>query len=261
MLADRRPHAGPSSARGPQQDRFERSSDLAGSPGHDPHGIPRPSPEADAAAALGCPCCGHGPARSCRTGPLEVDVAAAVVRLDGRAIRISANELRVLLALAARPGQLVPYAEIADAVWGTGVFAVSPRYWQHGLRVTVSRLRRRLGRAGVLIVPVIGLGLRLDIIAWGEPLPSAVHPRTLAMRGQWATDWAACRGCGGTDLPHNGRGYCTGCHGRASRGTLGQGQRWSRGYACCQGCGEIERPHSAHGYCATCYDRIRRHTG
>lgn len=163
--------------------------------------------------------CGDRGAAPVETGPLSIDVARARVALGGRALAPSPNELRLLLALAAEPDLVVPYPRIAAAALGPGALEVPRPAWMHALRSTVSRLRRRIGPAAGLVQAVPEHGLRLAVVPPDGPIPTLTDPAGRGLGGRWAREWGGCRCCGRTDLPHNGRGFCTGCHGQSCRGS------------------------------------------
>lgn len=157
--------------------------------------------------------------RPVRTGPLVVDVPRAAVTLGGAPLALAPNELRVLLVLAAHPGVVVPYREIAGSVWGEPSLALPQATWMHMLRSTICRLRRRMRPAGGLVQPLMGVGLRLVMVAADGEIPAVPDHRASRLVDRWARNWERCSCCGRSDLPHNGRGLCTGCHGRECRGT------------------------------------------
>ncbi|WP_420176294.1 response regulator transcription factor [Luteococcus sp. OSA5] len=94
-------------------------------------------------------------------GPLRIDPARREVRLEQRRVQLSDVELRLLVALARRAGQVVTWAELLNEVWATGE--------QHGgrdmIKTTVYRLRQHLGVEREWITAVRGTGylmVRLD---------------------------------------------------------------------------------------------------
>ncbi|HSK94327.1 MAG TPA: response regulator transcription factor [Candidatus Angelobacter sp.] len=94
-----------------------------------------------------------------RNGPLEIDVEAHEARVDGRRIRITATEWRILDLLVAHAGWVVPHDRIVTRVWGRD----DPGDLD-SLRVFVRRLRRKLGddaSAPKYLETVRGLGYRL----------------------------------------------------------------------------------------------------
>jgi two-component system KDP operon response regulator KdpE len=92
-----------------------------------------------------------------RTGPLEIDLAGRVARLDGSALRLTPREWNLLAALArGGTGRVVTQRQLLSAVWGPG-HAEDAQY----LRVYVGHLRQKLGEAAALIHTEPGVGYRL----------------------------------------------------------------------------------------------------
>lgn len=92
-----------------------------------------------------------------RVGPLEVDVFARRVMIDGRPIHLSKKEFALLRALAEDPHRVFTRDELLRGVWG---------YQSRGTTRTLdshaSRLRRKLSPAGRgFVVNVWGIGYRL----------------------------------------------------------------------------------------------------
>jgi two-component system OmpR family response regulator len=103
-------------------------------------------------------------------GPVEVDVAARAARVRGRAVDLTGLELDILVALARRPGRVVPREVLLEEA-GRGDVAVSDRT----VDVHVSHLRRKLGddpRAPRLIKTVRGVGYVLAPEAGPEAEPA-----------------------------------------------------------------------------------------
>ena len=73
-------------------------------------------------------------------GPLEIDVPAHRVLLEGKDVSLTSFEFRVLVALARRAGETVPREELASAVKG-GEYDPSV---DRSLDVHVSHLRQKL---------------------------------------------------------------------------------------------------------------------
>lgn len=99
-----------------------------------------------------------GSAPVVRTGPLEIDLGARVVRREGREIELSPKEFELLALLASRLGKVVRHQELLKAVWG------SERADIQYLRVYVGQLRAKLGIADSetrLLVSDPGVGYRL----------------------------------------------------------------------------------------------------
>lgn len=74
-----------------------------------------------------------------RTGQLEVDLAARVVRLKGREVKLTATEYSLLRFFVQHPGRVLTHRQILQEVWG-------PNYLDqtHYLRVYVAHLREKL---------------------------------------------------------------------------------------------------------------------
>lgn len=92
-------------------------------------------------------------------GPLEIDVAAREVRLDGEDVSLTRTEFDVLAALAAHPRIVFTRRRLIEEVWGAS--------WvgdEHLVDVHVGHVRRKLGDdAGAprFIRTVRGVGYRM----------------------------------------------------------------------------------------------------
>src|SRR5581483_11309349 len=94
-----------------------------------------------------------------QVGGLEVDIERYEARLDQRLLDLTTKELALLVALARRIGDLVRREQLAEEVWGAGVWSVN-----RSLDVHMSSLRRKLGDSPHhprYIQTVHGLGFRL----------------------------------------------------------------------------------------------------
>jgi DNA-binding response OmpR family regulator len=89
-----------------------------------------------------------------RFGPLEVDLAAHEVRVDGRALALTAREFELLTLFVGHPRQVLTREQIFERVWGA---------WgdRSAVAVYVRRLRDKLGTPE-LIATVWGVGYRFD---------------------------------------------------------------------------------------------------
>jgi two-component system KDP operon response regulator KdpE len=102
-----------------------------------------------------------GSAPVVRTGPLEIDLAARVVRRDGREVELSPKEFEIVGLLASRLGKVVRHQELLKGVWG------SERADIQYLRVYIGQLRAKLEgdpSRPVLIVSDPGVGYRLLVL-------------------------------------------------------------------------------------------------
>ena len=94
-----------------------------------------------------------------RFGPLQIDVAAREVELDGEPVALTRTEFDVLEALSAQPKRVLSRAQLIAQVWGDN--------WvgdEHLVDVHVGHLRRKLGDdAGEprFIRTVRGIGYRM----------------------------------------------------------------------------------------------------
>ncbi len=93
-------------------------------------------------------------------GELLIDLAGWRVVLRGRRLALSPREFCLLAHLARRPGRVVPYGELLEAVWecspGTG--------GRHLVTSCMNRLRKKLGEDPdhpEYVLNVRGVGYRL----------------------------------------------------------------------------------------------------
>lgn len=93
-----------------------------------------------------------------RYGRLEIDVSACEVRLDGKAVRMTAREFDLLRVLAGHPREVFSREQLFRLVWGSyGDRSAVPVY--------IRRLRAKLEEdpaAPRLLVTVWGVGYRFD---------------------------------------------------------------------------------------------------
>lgn len=90
-----------------------------------------------------------------RRGEIELNPAEGVVRVAGKPIELTAQELRVLLYLMSRPGRIVSQDELADHI-----YAFDSQRLSNTIQVYVARLRRKLGHD--VIRTIRGLGYRFE---------------------------------------------------------------------------------------------------
>ena len=85
---------------------------------------------------------GTGPASSrVRCGALEVDLAAYTLLIDGKAVKLTPTQWKLLSALIARPGRLLTYQQIIAEVWS----ASHGNEARDSLRVHLRSLRSKIG--------------------------------------------------------------------------------------------------------------------
>jgi DNA-binding response OmpR family regulator len=95
-----------------------------------------------------------------RVGPIEIDVAAREVKVDGRLVELTRIEFDLLDALSERPRVALTRGQLLERVWGPNWFGDD-----HVVDVHVSKLRQKLGddaRAPRQLRTVRGVGYRLD---------------------------------------------------------------------------------------------------
>ena len=94
-----------------------------------------------------------------RSGPLEVDLAARLVRVEATEVKLTATEYALLALFIKHAGRVLTHRQILREVWG-------PRAEEHRqyLRVYVAHLRRKIEPGEgppKLIVTESGVGYRL----------------------------------------------------------------------------------------------------
>jgi DNA-binding response OmpR family regulator len=90
-------------------------------------------------------------------GALVVDLGARRVRLDGKAVHLTAKELSIVDFLASRRNRVVARDELIEAVWGDLSDSAGA-----SLDVLVMRIRRKFGPHAGLLRTVRGLGYALE---------------------------------------------------------------------------------------------------
>jgi two-component system phosphate regulon response regulator PhoB len=90
-------------------------------------------------------------------GLIEIDDDRFEVRVEGQPIDVTAGEYQILKYLASRPGFVRTRQQIIEATHGKYV-VMSTRT----IDVHITALRRKLGKAGLLIETIRGVGYRLE---------------------------------------------------------------------------------------------------
>ena len=114
-----------------------------------------------------------------RIGDWRVDPQSGQISRDGPAVRVEARTMRLLLYLAARPGEVVSIEELLSQVWPD--VAVS----QDSVYQAVTSLRRLLGDdprqpAYIATVPRLGYRMVAAVSPWTEPDQLAAPPDPLS---------------------------------------------------------------------------------
>ena len=82
---------------------------------------------------------GQPEAATIELGPLVIDRARRRVEVDGREVRLTPTEYRLLVTLAEHPGRVLTHAQLLRAVWGPGHAEA-----HHYVRVYMAQLRGKL---------------------------------------------------------------------------------------------------------------------
>ena len=101
-----------------------------------------------------------GPAEELRLGPVEVDLGAHDARVDGRPLRLTLTEFKLLAALMEGAGRVLSRSALVSRAIGPGV-AVTERT----IDVHVTALRKKLGSGASIIKTVRGVGYRATLEA------------------------------------------------------------------------------------------------
>jgi two-component system KDP operon response regulator KdpE len=92
------------------------------------------------------------------TGPLRIDLARREVTVDGREVRLTPTEFKLLVLLARNAGKVLTHAHILRELWG-------PSSTQsHVVRVHMAELRRKIEPEPArprLLLTEVGVGYRL----------------------------------------------------------------------------------------------------
>src|SRR5947207_7300115 len=93
---------------------------------------------------------------SLTAGPISIDPARHEVRVDGRQVRLTSLEFKLLRTLMQRRGRVQDRDRLLNEVWGYEAVIDTRTVDTH-----VRRLREKLGKAGDAIETVRGFGYRL----------------------------------------------------------------------------------------------------
>jgi len=95
-------------------------------------------------------------ARTLKAGPIELDLDAYIVRVEGQELPLTLQEFKLLAYLVEGKGRVRTRDELLTNVWNT-----SPDLETRTVDTHVKRLRDKLDGAGELIETVRGLGYRI----------------------------------------------------------------------------------------------------
>lgn len=88
-------------------------------------------------------------------GGIELDTGSNRVRVDGKSVELTANELKILTHFLHRIGRIVSQAELTDQI-----YTLDESRESNTIEVYISRLRRKLGADRIKTIR--GLGYRMD---------------------------------------------------------------------------------------------------
>lgn len=95
--------------------------------------------------------------RVLQAGPLKVDLDAGVAELKRKKLDLHQKEFALLVTFLKRKGRILTYSFIAEDVWGDDSIAT-----RDTIKVTVHRLRSKLGLIGECIEAVPGQGYKWE---------------------------------------------------------------------------------------------------
>jgi two-component system phosphate regulon response regulator PhoB len=99
--------------------------------------------------------------RVAKFGGIEIDSLSMTIRVDGRAIRTTMREFRLLQYLAHHAARVFTRGQLLDAVWAEGAFVT-----QRSVDVYMRRLREKIEpdpRNPIYLISVRGVGYRFDV--------------------------------------------------------------------------------------------------
>jgi two-component system KDP operon response regulator KdpE len=97
-----------------------------------------------------------------KSGPLEIDFAAHIVKLNDNEIRLTDTEYRLLILLAKNAGKLLTQRQLLKEIWG-----ISAIEHTHYLRIYIAQLRHKLEEdpsRPKMIITEPGVGYRMNIL-------------------------------------------------------------------------------------------------
>lgn len=94
-------------------------------------------------------------AKIINAGPVTIDIERSLATADGKALRLTAIEFKLLLELAKSDGRVLRRDTLLDRVWGTEVYITDRTVDTH-----IRRLREKLGKTSKYIETVRGFGYR-----------------------------------------------------------------------------------------------------
>lgn len=90
-------------------------------------------------------------------GPIKVDIPRCEVAIDGKKIRLTAMEFKLLVTLISAKGRVQSRDRLLEEVWNLDADVTTRTVDTH-----IKRLRQKLGAAGHMVQTVRGHGYKLD---------------------------------------------------------------------------------------------------
>ena len=90
-------------------------------------------------------------------GPIKVDIPRCEVAIDGKKIRLTAMEFKLLVTLISAKGRVQSRDRLLEEVWNLDADVTTRTVDTH-----IKRLRQKLGAAGRMVQTVRGHGYKLD---------------------------------------------------------------------------------------------------
>jgi len=94
-------------------------------------------------------------AKIINAGPITIDVERSLATADGKLLKLTAIEFKLLLELAKSDGRVLSRDTLLDRAWGTEVYITDRTVDTH-----IRRLREKLGKTSKYIETVRGFGYR-----------------------------------------------------------------------------------------------------
>ncbi|HLA51222.1 MAG TPA: response regulator transcription factor, partial [Thermodesulfobacteriota bacterium] len=94
-------------------------------------------------------------AKIINAGPITIDVERSLATADGKLLKLTAIEFKLLLELAKSDGKVLSRDTLLDRAWGTEVYITDRTVDTH-----IRRLREKLGKTSKYIETVRGFGYR-----------------------------------------------------------------------------------------------------
>lgn len=88
-------------------------------------------------------------------GPITIDIDRSMVTVDGRPLRLTATEFKLLVALVRSDGRILSREFLLDSIWGSECYVTDRTVDTH-----IRRLREKLGKYSRYIETVRGFGYR-----------------------------------------------------------------------------------------------------